>query len=61
MATTQLADDWDDPTTEIPRRSLAQMMAMLGGHPQEPQRRREDFFTELELTQVLPAVELESE
>jgi len=54
-------DDYDEPTLEIPRETIAELMATIGGHAQEPAVKRCNFFTELQDTQVLPAIEPEGE
>lgn len=46
-------------TVEIPRETIAELMSRIGGHPDEPQRKRCNYFTELADTQVLPAIEID--
>ena len=46
-------------TIEIPRETIAELMARIGGHPAEPQVKRCNHYTELADTQVLPAIEID--
>ena len=48
-------------TIEIPRETIAELMARIGGHEQAPQVKRCNYYTELADTQVLPAIETEEE
>jgi hypothetical protein len=50
-------DDFDETTRGIPRETIAELMAKIGGHAQAPAVKRENFYTELATTQVLPVVE----
>lgn len=50
-------DDFDETTRGIPRETIAELMATIGGHVQDPPARHENFYTELATTQVLPVVE----
>jgi hypothetical protein len=50
-------DDFDEPTRRMPGETIAQLMATIGGHAQEPAPRHENFYTEMAQTQVLPAIE----
>ena len=49
----------DEPTVQLPRESIAELMAKIGGHVQDPPARHENFYTELAITQVLPAIEID--
>jgi hypothetical protein len=46
-------------TIEIPRETIAELMAKIGGHVQAPPVKRCNFSTELQDTQVLPAIEID--
>jgi hypothetical protein len=50
-----------EPTVAERNQPLAELMRTIGGHAQEPAVKRCNFFTELQDTQVLPAIEPEGE
>lgn len=51
----------EEPTVQMPRETVAELMAQIGGHEQTPAPRHENFYTELTDTQALPAIEPEGE